>query len=180
MYRKILPLLVVPRLPPSHPFAIPPLTGLTIPPTPLIVYPTTDVAALHRLPTSDKLISTQYDTQRDIFSSKEPRLRLEIYLGAKTGLVQRRRIRNSTAFHNYLLYIHSPNSDTVSRLLLYRICIWYYAYHKCQMCVGRGGCQLELEFHRLKIIRKIKSHKKCSRLHQNQKTGHGLGLNLNE
>ena len=47
-------------------------------------------------------------------------------LGTRSGLVQRRRIRNSTAFQNYLLPF-GAHSDLADHKFQGCICIWYYA-----------------------------------------------------
>ena len=82
----------------------------------------TVVAVLHLLPASDKLISSyRHNITHDRYIQlKVPRV--GIYLGTRSGLVQRRRIRNSTAFQNYLYHlVLSESADTVSRLYMHLV-----------------------------------------------------------
>ena len=98
----------------------------------LFVYPITVVAVLHRLPASDKLISRpcQYDTQRDIFSSKCPLVSNKIRFGSKA---------ENSLLHRFLkLSLHltlSELADTVSRVLYMHLVLYWHM--PGPMCVAR-------------------------------------------
>lgn len=96
---------------------------------------------------------------------KVPRLRLETYLGTRSGLVQRRRIRSSTAFQIYLYHSSlSESADTVSRVYVFgtmhaSVNVRYAVNSKYAHAYAYNSKYIHIH---VKILRKKRLHKKCS------------------